>query len=194
MSSPNFEHVLHARLRNLTVHQASIEQTSHWALFFATQQQNVTAIVTAWLEEMGRAPSNEKKLALLYLANHILQEGKRKGRLFGEEFSKVVPKGVRELLKSADAKTRGAVGRVVRVWEERRVFGSSVIKALKELLAAAAAKDQGNGASMDEGSKRKLQVSACTHVRARMRASTRTRARACAVCHPCSALCQLACA
>mmetsp|Transcript_11656 Transcript_11656/g.31780 ORF Transcript_11656/g.31780 Transcript_11656/m.31780 type:complete len:598 (+) Transcript_11656:74-1867(+) len=150
------------RLRSLVPTQQSIEGTSHWALFFASDQNNVTAIVSAWGEEIGRAP-NEKKLALLYLSNHILQEGKRKGRLFGEEFSKVISKAVREVLRTADPKTRSSVGRVVRVWEERRVFGSSVIKGLKEQVAKAEAASKGSsrgstGGGHDEATKRKLQA------------------------------------
>jgi len=147
------------RLRSLVPTQQSIEGTSNWALFFASEQSNVTAIVSAWSEEISRAP-NEKKLALLYLSNHILQEGKRKGRLFGEEFSKVIGRAVREVLRTADSKTRASVVRVVRVWEERRVFGTSVIKSLKELVAKAeASSSKGNGGpAMDEATRRKLQV------------------------------------
>ncbi|KAF5829649.1 RNA polymerase II-binding domain-containing protein [Dunaliella salina] len=150
------------RLRSLNPTQQSIEGTSHWALFFASDQSNVTAIVSAWGEEIGKAP-NEKKLALLYLSNHILQEGKRKGRLFGEEFSKVISKAVREVLRTADPKTRSSVGRVVRVWEERRVFGSSVIKGLKEQVTKAEAANKGsskgsNGGGLDEATMQKLQA------------------------------------
>jgi regulator of Ty1 transposition protein 103 len=157
------------RLRTLLPTQQSIEGTSNWCLFYSSEASNVAVIVAAWGDEMARAP-NDRKLALLYLANHILQEGKRKGRLFGEEFAKVIVKGVRELLRTADSKLRTPVTRVVRVWEERKVFGASVIKSLKELLAKAEASaaarggQQGGGgsrngeAAIDEATRRKLQV------------------------------------
>ena len=64
--------------------QQSIEAVSKWLLFYS---QDAATIVTFWSEEMARAPA-ERRLALLYLANHVVQEGRKKGKDWMEQFSK----------------------------------------------------------------------------------------------------------
>lgn len=113
------------------------------------------------------------KTYILYLFILCLQEGKKKGREYGDEFSRVIAKAVKDITRTADAKTRGSVGRLVKIWEERRVFGSSLIKSLKDLLARAdgapaaaaapaaakpAAASGSGSAAGDDAAQRKLQV------------------------------------
>jgi regulator of Ty1 transposition protein 103 len=78
-------------------------------------------------------------VAQLYLANHLLQEGRKKGREFGDEFGRVMGKALKALLASGDDKARRAVERLLEIWESRRVFGGSVMKGLKDTLAKAKA-------------------------------------------------------
>ena len=40
------------------------------------------------------------------------------------EFFKVLPRALRHMLSKADEKTAASVNKVIRIWEERRVFGS----------------------------------------------------------------------
>ncbi|KAL2498770.1 ENTH/VHS family protein [Abeliophyllum distichum] len=64
-----------------------------------------------------------KKVPLLYLANDILQNSKRNGNEFVIEFWKVLPAALKEVKKGNDHE-KNVVSRLVKIWEERRVFGS----------------------------------------------------------------------
>lgn len=75
---------LQSRLQTLNQSQQSVEGTSKWLLFYS---QDAAAIVKVWFEEFLRAPA-DRKLALLYLANHVLQEGRKKDKSWAEEFAK----------------------------------------------------------------------------------------------------------
>ena len=64
--------------------QQSIEGTAKWLLFYS---QDAGTIVPLWAEEVARATA-DKKLALLYLANHVLQDGRKKDKSWVEQFAK----------------------------------------------------------------------------------------------------------
>lgn len=155
----SFRNQIVGKLKQLTQTQQSIESTSSWCLFYSKEARTV---VQVWDSELSRLPA-DKKLTQLYLANHILQEGKKKGREYQEEFSKVIARAIRDAYSNGDEKTRKGVDRLLDVWAERKVFSSSVVKELKE--AQAAAKDS-RGRSKDRPSSHsapadtsKLQVS-----------------------------------
>jgi regulator of Ty1 transposition protein 103 len=61
--------VLTSKLKSLDATQQSIEKITSWVLFYTREARTV---VQVWLEELIRLPP-DKKLAHLYLANHILQ-------------------------------------------------------------------------------------------------------------------------
>ncbi|KAJ0260727.1 Uncharacterized protein HA466_0039900 [Hirschfeldia incana] len=65
-----------------------------------------------------------QKVPLLYLANDILQNSKRQGNEFVQEFWNVLPKAVKDIVSQGDDRGKGVVSRLVKIWEERRVFGS----------------------------------------------------------------------
>lgn len=102
----------------------------------------------------------EKRLPMLYLANHILQEGKKKGREFTEEYGRVMAKALREFTRNAEAKAHASASRMVKIWEERRVFSTALIKTFKDGLqktvAPAPAAKTERAPSIGEGNK--LQV------------------------------------
>ncbi|GIL93680.1 hypothetical protein Vretifemale_21089 [Volvox reticuliferus] len=118
------------RLQSLNVSQQSIESTSKWSLFYI---KDAKSVVNIWLEEFGRTTA-ERRIAFLYLANHILQEGRKKGREFADEFFRVLPKALASVSRSSDAKLRNSAKRLVDIWDERKVFGSSQVRVLKEHL------------------------------------------------------------
>lgn len=75
---------LEQKLQSLSSTQQSIESTSKWLLFYAG---DCSTIVHVWYEELKRA-SASRRLSLLYLANHVLQEGRKKGKDWVDEFQK----------------------------------------------------------------------------------------------------------
>lgn len=77
---------------------------------------------------------SSRKLTLLYLANDIIQNGKRKGPEFRTEFSKVLPRAFQHISQEKDESFRKSVERVISVWEERKVFESDAIIRFKSML------------------------------------------------------------
>ncbi|ESQ31355.1 hypothetical protein EUTSA_v10004419mg [Eutrema salsugineum] len=65
-----------------------------------------------------------QKVPLLYLANDIIQNSTRQGNEFVQEFWKVLPGALKDLVSLGDDRRKGLVSRLVTIWEERRVFGS----------------------------------------------------------------------
>ncbi|KIZ04036.1 Regulation of nuclear pre-mRNA domain-containing protein 1B [Monoraphidium neglectum] len=118
-----------AKLQKLSQSQQSIESVSSFCVFY---HKDARGVVNIWEEEFFKAP-NDRKMALLYLANHILQEGRRKGTGFQDEFYRVLPKAMQHALGGGDERVKRAVSRLVAIWEERRVFGTRHIKSFQGL-------------------------------------------------------------
>ena len=57
-----------------------------------------------WESEFARAPDIDRQITLLYLANDILQNSRRKGPEFVNEFYHVMPRPISHLLKHGDTK------------------------------------------------------------------------------------------
>ena len=55
-----------------------------------------------------------QKVPLLYLANDILQNSKRKGNEFVSEFWKVLPSALKDVLDHADNHGKNVISRLVR--------------------------------------------------------------------------------
>ena len=75
-----------------------------------------------------------RKLTLLYLANDVIQTGKKKGLEFKVEFSKLLPRALQHMSREKDDSFRKSVERVISVWEERKVFESDAIVRFKSML------------------------------------------------------------
>eukprot|EP00775_Hariotina_reticulata_P006429 gene6429-6660_t len=121
---------LEQKLQRLSQSQQSIESVSSFCIFY---HKDAKGVVNIWEAEFYKAPA-DRKLALLYLANHILQEGRKKGMGFQEEYFKVLPKAVGHISKHGDDKAKRSITRMVNVWEERR--GVLTSGGLPELTSA----------------------------------------------------------
>jgi hypothetical protein len=110
--------------------QASIEATSAWVGLFRADAPRVAAF---WEAAFARAPQ-AKRLLLLYLASDVLQTSRRRGPEFVGELFRVAPRAVRHYLAKADSRGRASAVKLLRVWDERRVFGNSGAAAVKALL------------------------------------------------------------
>lgn len=122
-----------SKLENLNNTQASIETLSNWCQFYRKQAQTV---VSGWESEFTRAPS-QRRVHMLYLANDILQNSRKKGPEFQASFFNVLPRALKHALKDFDDTSRGKVSRLITVWDDRKVFGSSGARTIKDLLAEA---------------------------------------------------------
>ena len=65
--------------------------------------QDAKRVVRLWEVEFAKAPM-DRQIAMLYLANDILQNSRRKGPEFINEFYHVMPRAISHLLKNGDAK------------------------------------------------------------------------------------------
>ena len=126
---------LNQKLQALNCTQQAIESVAKWCIFYHTDAHSV---VTIWQDHFTRAPNLEKRMTLMYLANHILQEGRKKGKEFTDEFLRALPRCLKLVQRSGDDKSRKSAERLLKIWEERRVFSSSAVKTLQEHLAGKA--------------------------------------------------------
>ncbi|XP_078180845.1 uncharacterized protein LOC144574694 [Carex rostrata] len=121
------EHVLSEKLSKLNNSQQSIETLSHWCIYHRKKARNV---VETW-EKQFNSSNKDHKVSLLYLSNDILQNSKRKGGEFVNEFWKVLPACLRHLYEHGEESGKKVVTRLVDIWDERKVFGSRS-RALKD--------------------------------------------------------------
>ncbi|CAH2043387.1 unnamed protein product, partial [Thlaspi arvense] len=120
MSSEFSEEILVDKLAKLNSTQQSIEALSHWCIVHRNEAE---LVVTTWEKQFQRTEMAQK-VPLLYLANDIIQNSKREGNEFVQEFWKVLPGALKDLVSLGDDRGKGVVSRLVNIWEERRVFGS----------------------------------------------------------------------
>ncbi|RZC59455.1 hypothetical protein C5167_006746 [Papaver somniferum] len=120
MSSTFNGQILVEKLAKLNSSQQSIETLSHWCIFHMKKAKQV---VETWDRQFHCSP-REQRLPFLYLANDILQNSRRKGSEFVDEFWKVLPDALGDVAQNGDEFGRNAALRLVTIWEERKVFGS----------------------------------------------------------------------
>lgn len=82
---------------------------SHWCIFHRSKAE---LVVTTW-DRQFRSSEIAQKVPLLYLANDILQNSKRKGNEFVTEFWKVLPSALKELESKGDDRGKNVVSRLV---------------------------------------------------------------------------------
>ena len=133
------ETVLAAKLASLNPTQTSIEALSGWCQFY---RSDAPRVVAAWARSYDAASSDPpRQLTLLYLANDVLQNARRKGPDFVNAFLGVLPPRVLALASSTvDAKTAASASRLAAIMRERQVFGHATGKVLGGGAAAASAK------------------------------------------------------
>lgn len=129
MNSVFNEEILADKLSKLNSTQQCIETLSHWCIFHRSKAE---VVVTTW-EKQFHSSEVAQKVPLLYLANDILQNSKRKGNEFVSEFWKVLPGALKVLIDKGDDHGKNVVSRLVNIWEERKVFGSRA-KSIKDVL------------------------------------------------------------
>ncbi|XP_014491265.1 regulation of nuclear pre-mRNA domain-containing protein 2 [Vigna radiata var. radiata] len=112
--------LLAEKLSKVSNTQQSIQSLSRWCI---SHQKRAKEIVETWVK-LFNASQKDQRIAYLHLANDILQNSRRKGSEFVNEFWKVLPEALRRVCESNDDSGKKAVARLVEVWEERKVFGS----------------------------------------------------------------------
>ena len=133
------------RIRSLTAprlsHRAfpafpqSIETLSHWCVF---HRKRAKTLAPVWQKELRAAPG-KRKLSFLYLANDVLQNSRKKGSEWIEALWPKMEWAVKHTLRAtSDEKTAKSCAKLVKVWLDRRIFGS---RSLEGWLDASAGDD-----------------------------------------------------
>ena len=84
---------------------------SHWCIFHRSKAE---LVVTTW-DKQFHCSQMAQKVPLLYLANDILQNSKRKGNEFVTEFWKVLPAALKDVGEKGDDHGKKAVSRLVKL-------------------------------------------------------------------------------
>ncbi|KAE9601276.1 hypothetical protein Lalb_Chr13g0296091 [Lupinus albus] len=120
MNSVFSEQILADKLSKLNNTQQCIETLSHWCIFHRSKAE---LVVGTWNKQFHNSEMVQR-VPLLYLANDILQNSKRKGNEFVTEFWKVLPAAVKDVFEKGGEQGKRVVSRLVDIWEQRKVFGS----------------------------------------------------------------------
>ncbi|GAV57480.1 CTD_bind domain-containing protein [Cephalotus follicularis] len=132
MSNDGFDgQILTEKLSRLNNSQQSIESLSRWCVL---HRKKAKQIVETW-DKLFNSSQREQRISFLYLANDILQNSRRKGSEFVNEFWKVLPASLKHVYENGDEHGKKAVTRLVDIWEERKVFGSRGQNLKDELLS-----------------------------------------------------------
>lgn len=116
------------KLTSVTNTQDSVQTLSLWIIHHRAHHRKIVDIWTKVL----RKSKPVHRLTMLYLANDVLQNGKRKGvQQFIESFGDVLPE---QTPLFRDERIAKQVDRVFSIWAERSVFSSEFTKSLKEIL------------------------------------------------------------
>ncbi|KAM7505171.1 hypothetical protein LguiB_004075 [Lonicera macranthoides] len=121
MSESAFDgQILSDKLSKLNSSQQSIESLSRWCI---SHRKRAKQIVETW-DKLFKSAQKEQRVSFLYLSNDILQNSRRKGSEFVNEFWKILPATLKNVYESGDENGKKAASRLVDIWEERKVFGS----------------------------------------------------------------------
>ncbi|URE11067.1 hypothetical protein MUK42_03780 [Musa troglodytarum] len=116
---------------------------SNWCIF---HRKKAKEIVETWDQAFSNSP-REKRVPFLYLANDILQNSRRKGCEFVNEFWKVLPGCLKNVYENGEDHGKKVVNRLVEIWDERKVFGSRGRGLKDEILGNAPILVSDNGKS-----------------------------------------------
>ncbi|XP_050421470.1 regulation of nuclear pre-mRNA domain-containing protein 1B [Adelges cooleyi] len=123
---------LNKRLKELNASQQSIQTLSLWLIH---HRKYAHTVVKIWSKEIA-AGDEAKQLTLMYLANDVIQNGKKKGPEYGQEFGKELVKAFEKISKiNCSAKTRQSLTRLLNIWEERGVYSKTQIDDFKAAFA-----------------------------------------------------------
>ncbi|KAG2555625.1 hypothetical protein PVAP13_8NG016103 [Panicum virgatum] len=121
------EHRLVDKLNKLNSSAASIQTLSQWCIF---HRKRAKRVVDTWEKQFNSA-TKDKKVSFLYLSNDILQNSKRKGGDFVNEFWRVLPRSLKHVYENGGEEGKKVVARLIGIWDERKVFGTR-IESLKD--------------------------------------------------------------
>uniref|UniRef100_A0A0E0R3P0 CID domain-containing protein n=1 Tax=Oryza rufipogon TaxID=4529 RepID=A0A0E0R3P0_ORYRU len=127
---------------------------SNWCIF---HRKRARKVVDTW-EKQYNSANKDKKVSFLYLSNDILQNSKRKGGEFVNEFWRVLPGLLKDFYVNGGEDGKKVVGRLIDIWDERKVFGTR-IESLKDDILGGSTHTMGNNGNSSNPSSHPSSVS-----------------------------------
>ncbi|CAN6352722.1 unnamed protein product [Urochloa humidicola] len=118
------------KLNKLNNSAASIQTLSQWCIF---HRKRAKRVVDTW-EKQFNSSMKDKKVSFLYLSNDILQNSKRKGGDFVNEFWRVLPRSLKHVYENGGEDGKKVVARLIGIWDERKVFGTRIESLRDDIL------------------------------------------------------------
>ncbi|KAI5700342.1 hypothetical protein M8J76_002800 [Diaphorina citri] len=123
-----------SKLEELNASQQSIQTLSLWLIH---HRKHHSTIVKTWIDEVEKA-DDHRKLTLMYLANDVIQNSKKKGPEYGKEFGHVLKQAFVSVGDvHCSEKTRSSLSRILNIWEERGVYDKQQIASFRTAFNAA---------------------------------------------------------
>lgn len=119
---------LEKRFNLVSTSQASIQSLSFFCLHYKEQHRKIAHI---WLRCLQKAKVSHR-LTLIYLANDIIQNARRKNILSFRDDFKLILKDTIPYLR--DEKIKKSVERVFSIWQDRNIYDSKFTNELKNAL------------------------------------------------------------
>uniref|UniRef100_A0A1A8ENJ5 Regulation of nuclear pre-mRNA domain-containing protein 2 n=2 Tax=Nothobranchius korthausae TaxID=1143690 RepID=A0A1A8ENJ5_9TELE len=130
-SGASLEATLEKKFRNVTNTMDSIQGLSTWCL---DNKKYHSLIVRHWMKCL-RKSNAPHRLNLLYLANDVIQNCKRKNAIvYRTAFAEVLPDAFLLVNQEGDPKVIRSVERILSIWEERDVYSGTLITDLRNTL------------------------------------------------------------
>lgn len=117
------------KLADLNNSSQSIQTLSLWLIH---HRKHYATIVKIWFRELLKA-KDSKKLTHMYLANDVIQNSRKKGPEYGEEFASVLIKAF-EHMSECDEKTVNSLERLLGIWTDREIYNKLKITEFRHAL------------------------------------------------------------
>ncbi|XP_030752757.1 regulation of nuclear pre-mRNA domain-containing protein 1B [Sitophilus oryzae] len=117
------------KLQELNNSSQSIQTLSLWLIH---HRKHYSSVVKIWLRELQKA-KDSRKLTFMYLANDVIQNSRKKGPEYGQEFGTLLKKAF-EHMSACDEKTRNSLDRLLSIWQDRGIYVSVQIMEFKSAL------------------------------------------------------------
>ncbi|XP_015229232.1 PREDICTED: regulation of nuclear pre-mRNA domain-containing protein 2-like isoform X2 [Cyprinodon variegatus] len=127
----SFEASLEKRFRGLTNTMDSIQGLSAWCI---DNKKYHSLIVRQWMKCLRKSNASHR-LNLMYLANDVIQNCKRKNAInYRTAFAEVLPDAFQLVKLESDPKMIKSVERILSIWEERDVYSGTLVNDLRNIL------------------------------------------------------------
>ncbi|KAJ8945924.1 hypothetical protein NQ318_016752 [Aromia moschata] len=117
------------KLAELNNSSQSIQTLSLWLIH---HRKHYSTVVKIWMREIIKAKEN-KKLTFMYLANDVIQNSRKKGPEYGQEFGIHLKKAFEHMARS-DEKTKNSLDRLLTIWNDRGIYDEILISEFKRAL------------------------------------------------------------